>query len=680
MSAVASIARPRRLRRSFDLPEVRWASIAVVLFVPALVLHLAGGPKAVEWVFWIGCYAAGGWEPGLAGVQELIGRRLDVDLLMVGAAVAAAAIGQVVDGGLLIIIFATSGALEAMATQRTRDSVRALFDLAPETTTKRLIGTDGSISEEQVETSTLVKGDVIVVRPGQRVGGDGVVLEGTSEVDQSSVTGEYLPALKEVGSEVFAGTLNGTGALVVEVRHAAADSVVARIVELVEQASETKAKVQLFIERVEQRYSVAMVSASILFFVLPLALGVWSLQESLLRAMTFMIVASPCAVLLATMPPLLSAVANAGRHGVLVKDTVVMERLGQTTAVVFDKTGTITTGKPHVEAILTDPVNGADERTVLEAAASTEALSEHPIGRAIVAAATARDVRELPCSDFAAIPGTGVRAVVAGQTISVLAPRAVEDFSERSPELADAASAAESRARNAAVVVIDGHPSGVIVLADEVRSEAAASVADLERLTEAPAALLTGDNERAARQVAERVGIPVVESALLPHEKVSSITDRQANDLVVLAVGDGVNDAPALAASDVGIAMGATGSDLTLQTADGVILGDRLDVLPALLRLSRQARRFVAANLIFAFGMIAVLVILDLIGRLPLPLGVVGHEGSTVVVGMNGLRLLSNRYWQPAPGAVLSRPKAASAEPTADMPVKPEPQVGENLA
>ncbi|GAA1883708.1 hypothetical protein GCM10009814_12420 [Lapillicoccus jejuensis] len=327
------------------VPEVRWAALSLVLFLAGLVVDLAGGPAWAWGPLLAGCYVAGGWEPLLAGLSALRERTLDVDLLMVVAALGAAAIGQVLDGALLIVIFATSGALEAVATARTEDSVRSLLDLAPETATR--VGPDG---EESVAVEDLVVGDLVLVRPGERVGADGEVVGGASDVDQATITGEPLPVPKHPGDEVFAGTMNGTGALRVRVGRPAADSVVARIAALVQEASRTKARTQLFVEKVEQRYSVGMVAATVVLFAVPLLLG-QALDEALLRAMTFMIVASPCAVVLATMPPLLAAIASAGRRGVLVKSAVVMERLGTTTRVAFDKTGTLTRGTPRVEDV-----------------------------------------------------------------------------------------------------------------------------------------------------------------------------------------------------------------------------------------------------------------------------------------------------------------------------------------
>ncbi|MBQ1161822.1 HAD-IC family P-type ATPase, partial [Streptomyces sp. A73] len=353
-------AAPRRRTRVLALPEVRWALAALALFLLALPLDLLGAPAWTWAPLFAATYVTGGWEPGWEGLKALKDKTLDVDLLMVVAALGAAAIGQVLDGALLIVIFATSGALEALATARTADSVRGLLDLAPATATR--LPPDGG--EESVAAQSLTVGDTILVRPGERIGADGRVLDGQSEVDQSTITGEPLPAAKQNGDEVFAGTVNGTGSLRVRVERDPADSVLARIVAMVEEASETKAPTQLFVEKVEQRYSLVMVAATLALFAVPLAFGA-ALQPTLLRAMTFMIVASPCAVVLATMPPLLSAIANAGRHGVLVKSAVVMERLGQTDAVALDKTGTLTEGAPHLADVCPLPGSGLTEDTLL---------------------------------------------------------------------------------------------------------------------------------------------------------------------------------------------------------------------------------------------------------------------------------------------------------------------------
>ncbi|WP_069736368.1 heavy metal translocating P-type ATPase [Streptomyces sp. EN27] len=631
-------APPRRRTRVLALPEARWALAALVLFVLALPAYLLGGPAWLWGPLFAATYVTGGWEPGWEGLKALKDRTLDVDLLMVVAALGAATIGQVLDGALLIVIFATSGALEAVATARTADSVRGLLDLAPTTATRLL--PDGT--EESVDTGLLTVGETILVRPGERVGADGRVLDGASDVDQATITGEPLPVAKQPGDEVFAGTVNGTGALRVRVERDPADSVIARIVKMVQEASETKAPTQLFIEKIEQRYSIGMVIATLAVFGVPLAFGD-PLQSALLRAMTFMIVASPCAVVLSTMPPLLSAIANAGRHGVLAKSAVVMERLGQIDTVALDKTGTLTEGTPRVTDITPLPGTGLDESALLRLAASAEHASEHPLARAIVRAADEQGLAPAEATGFTSAPGAGVVATVGGHRIRVGSPAHLGPVG--GDGLDGVVRSLEDDGRTAVLVLRDDALVGVLGIADRLRTDARATVAALTELTGRPPALLTGDNERAARLLAAEVGITDVRAGLLPQDKVAAVREWEAEGRRVLVVGDGVNDAPALAAAHTGIAMGRAGSDLALETADAVVVRDELATVPAVVALSRTARRLVVQNLVIAGVFITVLVAWDLIGTLPLPLGVAGHEGSTVIVGLNGLRLLREHAW-----------------------------------
>ncbi|MEU3633987.1 MULTISPECIES: heavy metal translocating P-type ATPase [Streptomyces] len=629
---------PRRRTRLLALPEARWALASLLLFLPALPLYLLGAPAWAWGPLFAACYATGGWDPGWEGLKALRDKTLDVDLLMVVAALGAAAIGQVLDGALLIVIFATSGALEAVATARTADSVRGLLDLAPSTAIR--LRDDGA--EETVDAERLAVGDVVLVRPGERVGADGRVLDGASDVDQATITGEPLPVAKQAGDEVFAGTVNGTGALRVRVERDPSDSVIARVVRMAEEASETKAPTQLFIERIEQRYSIGMVIATLAVFGIPLAFGD-DLPSALLRAMTFMIVASPCAVVLSTMPPLLSAIANAGRHGVLAKSAVVMERLGQVDAVALDKTGTLTEGTPRVTGVLPLPGPGLDEDRLLALAGAAEHPSEHPLARAVVRAARERGLVLAEATGFTSYPGAGVTATVDGHTVQIGSPARL--LPGGSPELDDTVRSLEDEGRTAVLVLRDGVPVGVLGIADRLRPDARATVAALTELTGRTPVLLTGDNERAARRLAAEVGISDVRAGLLPQDKVAAVRAWEAEGLRVMVVGDGVNDAPALAAAHTGIAMGRAGSDLALETADAVVVRDELATIPAVVALSRTARRLVTQNLAIAGTFIAALVAWDLIGTLPLPLGVAGHEGSTVIVGLNGLRLLREAAW-----------------------------------
>jgi heavy metal translocating P-type ATPase len=361
--------------------------------------------------------------------------------------------------------------------------------------------------------------------------------------------------------------------------------------------------------------------------------------------MTFMIVASPCAVVLATMPPLLSAMANAGRHGVLVKSAVVMEQLGQTSRVAFDKTGTLTEGTPRVSDIQTLPDTGVDTAQLLGLAAAAEYSSEHPLARAVVTAAHDAGLPLRPAAQFTSAPGRGVAARIDGRLVEVGSPTHLGGSSGPHPALALAADL-EAAGRTAVLVRLDGRLVGVLGIADRLRPGGADTVTAITELTGTAPLLLTGDNPRAAAALAAEVGITDVRAGLLPQDKVDAVRDLQADGQRVMLIGDGVNDAPALAAAHTGVAMGRAGSDLALDTADAVIVRDELATVPAIIALSRHARRLVIANLLIAAAFITGLVLWDLFGTLPLPLGVLGHEGSTVIVGLNGLRLLRTTAWR----------------------------------
>lgn len=637
----------------WSVTSVRWAAGALALFLAGLAAQLSGAPQTVWWTLYLACYLAGGWGSAWAGAQALRDKALDVDLLMIVAAIGAVAIGQIFDGALLIVIFATSGALDEVATKHTADSVKGLMSLAPD----QAVLVDGEGNERVVPSGGLVVGDRVVVRPGERIPADGVVLSGGSEVDQCSITGESMLVVKTVGDDVFAGTANGSGVLRVVVARDPSQSVVARIVALVSEASATKAETQLFIEKIEQRYSVGVVAATVALVAVPLMLG-FPVQPTLLRAMTFMIVASPCAVVLATMPPLLCVIANAGRHGILVKSAVVVERLAEITVVALDKTGTLTCGAPRLTTLKALQPELLGGPRLLELAAAAEQFSEHPLGRAIVEEARRRGVSIPAAEDFRAVPGRGVRAMVGRDFVEVCSLASFRGVlpSDVTHLLAGA---------TAAVVAVNGTAVGVLGLTDRIRSDAVDSIAALTGLMSSPPVLLTGDNAGAARPVARDAGIADVRAGLLPEQKVAAVRELQAGGHRVLVVGDGVNDAPAMAAACASMAMGA-GSDLTLQTADAVTVRDELHTIPTLIRLARQARRVVTVNLALAGSFISVLVLWDLFGHLPLPLGVAGHEGSTLLVALNGMRLLSNRTWQSAARECQFRDRKGSGRDSKD--------------
>ncbi len=618
---------------------------------PALALYLAA-------------YAVGGWEPGRSGLRSLRAGRIDIDLLMVAAALGAFAIGQAPDGAVLIFIFALSHSLEEYALDRTRSAIHSLVSLRPTQARRLLTPPQGAAGPEEVggggqvawvPVEELRVGDLVEVLPGERLPVDGVIVQGRSAVDLSAMTGESIPQGRGPGDEVLAGSVNLQGLLWVRVTKKPEESTLARIIQLVEQARERKARLQRFIERFEGRYSAAVVAGTLLLVLAgPLALG-WEWRETLRRAMTAMVAASPCAVVLSTMPTMLSAMAASARRGVLFKGAVHLEQLGAVRVVAFDKTGTLTAGTLQVTEVVAGP--GWEETAVVALAAGAEGGSEHPVARAIVREANRLGLRPQTPQWSRVRPGRGVEAQVGVDRVVVGSPAWFREMGLTvSPALAASLQRLEAAGQTAMLVGIEGAGAvGVIAVTDRVREEAASAVAALRRLGVRRVVMLTGDNPRVAEAIGAQVGVDEVHAALLPEQKMEVLERLKTRFGTVAMVGDGINDAPALAAASVGIAMGGAGTDVALETADVVLMSDDLARLEGAIALGRAAERTVRHNLAFAFTVMAGLLALAAMGHLSLTQAVVGHEGSTVLVALNGLRLLAYRW----PKALQVRPEGA---------------------
>ena len=612
------------------------------LFVLAGVLaQRAGGPASLFVPLYLAGYVLGGYRQAIDGVQTLVrDRELDVDLLMVVAAIGAAAIGYWGDGALLIFIFALSGTLEGYASARTQRDLEALLNLNPEEATVERAG-----RELRVPASTLQVGDTVIVRPGERIPGDGRILAGQSSVNEASITGESIPVDKRETDEVFAGSINGSGALRVGVTRNAGDTVLARIITLVRDAQENRPATQLFIERFERGYARVVVLGAVLFMLVPTLAGWWTFDQALYRAMIFLVVASPCALAASMMPTLLSALSNGARRGILFKGSNFLEALGRVRAVAFDKTGTLTTGTPSVTEFL--PLNGENPETLLATAAGVERLSEHPLARAIVRAAENRGLPLPNAEGTRALTGIGAEARVNGQVWRVGKPGL---FGRVPSNVQDLQARLEAEGKTV-VYAGDGEARLLIALRDTVRPEARETVAALRRQGVGHVVLLTGDAQETAGAVARELGITEVRAGLLPEDKIRAVQDLIRRYGPVAMVGDGVNDAPALAAATVGIAMGAGGTDVALETADVVLMKSDLAAVPYAVELGRKSLRVVKQNLTFALAVIVLLVVLNVLGDINLPLGVVGHEGSTLLVTLSGLRLLRGLGMPAGPGA-----------------------------
>lgn len=589
-------------------------------------------------------YVFGGLRAFIQGLAALRELRPDINFLMILAALVSARLGHWDEGALLLLLFSLSDALERYAVERTRRGVRELMNLRPDSA---VLVQDGR--ETRVPVSQLRIGDAVRIRPGERVPVDGTVIEGTSAVDESIVTGESMPVEKSPGDSVFAGTFNADGSLLVRMLRPPAESTIARIVRLVEQAQERKARAQRTIEAWETPYVWSVLGVCLLAILLQAAL-LGDLPAAVYSGMVLLVAASPCAVVLASPVAVLAAVTYGARHGVLFKGGAHIDALAAAQTIAFDKTGTLTRGKPVVQRVIAAGGCCADE--LLALCAAVESHSEHPLAKAIVAHARQRGLNIAHVEDFMRLPGVGVCGRVQGRFVR--AGRFGDSERETTrlpPELL--ARLDELAGQTTILVTIDDQVCGLLALSDSLRPEAAAALHALRRLGIRRFVLLTGDQAQPAALVAQELHLDETLHSLRPEEKVEQVRRLAARDAGVVMVGDGVNDAPALAAATVGVAMGAAGSDVALETADVVLMPDDLIGLPKAIHLARRCRGVIRQSLTFAFSMIALLVALTLLSitawhaTLPLPLAVLGHEGSTVLVVLNGLRLLRER---PVPG------------------------------
>lgn len=601
----------------------------------------------------VAAFSAGGWYGVVDAIRSMRDRRLDINFLMIAAAIGAAAIDHWTEGITLLFLFSLSNTLQSYAMERSRSAISSLVKLRPAEAT---LIRDGR--EERVAVERLKPGDRIRIRPGEMVATDGVVVDGQSELDQASVTGESMPVEKSPGDPVFAGTLNGTGSLEVAVVKAVTDSTLARMIQLVEAAQGQKAQSQQFLERAEGYYAVGVIGVALGCAVVPWLMGA-SFEQSFYRAMVLLVVASPCALIIATPAALLSAIANGARKGVLFKGGAHLERLAQVCVVAFDKTGTLTRGVLSVTDIIVSPSapSGLSESDLLATAAALESRSEHHIAKAVLAAARQRGLGLPELRDFRTLPGRGVYARANGFLVWIGGERLYREHGEAIPDdLSRLMKSLEAEGKTVLLVHREvaregglgqhegwGGWLGLIAVADSIRPEAAKAVDQLRKLGIRYVAMLTGDNPGAAKRIAEVVGVDQFDAGLLPEEKVEVLGRLRREYGPVLMVGDGVNDAPALAAAHVGSAMGAAGSDVALETADLVFMSDDLLKVPYAIALSRRAARIMRQNVVFAIGVIGVLGVAAMAYGLALPLGVVGHEGSTLIVVANGLRLLGFR-------------------------------------
>lgn len=599
-------------------------------------------------------YIFGGWY----GIQEAYKsareKKINVDMLMILSAIGAATVNQWHEGATLLFLFSLSNVLQTYAMDRSRNAIKALLKLRPN---EALVKRNGK--EERVPIGDLRIDDIIIIIPGENIAADGVIVNGSSAINQSSITGESVPVDKEPGDPVYAATINGSGTLEVRVTRLATDSTLSRIIQMVETAQHQRARTQYLLETFESYYAVGVILFTIGLILVPwLVLG-HEFYESFYKAMVILVVASPCALIISTPASILSAIANGARRGILYKGGAYMERMAEVKAIAFDKTGTLTQGKMKVTDVYVGKNNPANvtELSLLALSAALEGRSEHPIAKAVVAEANERNVQIPAMTNFVSLPGRGVHAKSEGYLTFIGGFRMFEEHGETIPDdLMQAKNRFEQEGKTVLIIhrelgrnddkgihEDDGGWLGCIGVADVVREDAVKAIAELKRIGIVATVMLTGDNPTVAASIAKQTGIDEVYANLLPEQKVEVLRNLQKKYGTVAMVGDGVNDAPALATASVGIAMGAAGTDVAMETTDVVLMGDTLMNIPYAINLSKRARKIVWQNILFSLSVIVVLVSAALGFSMPLPFGVIGHEGSTLIVVANGLRLLRHK-------------------------------------
>ena len=558
---------------------------------------------------------------------------LDINVLMLVAVIGAMLIGEWSEAATVTFLFAFAQILEVRSMDRARHAIRALMSLTPPEAVVRR-GSD----EMRVSVDDVRLGEVLLVKPGEKIPLDGVVISGSSPVNQAPITGESLPVEKSSGDGVFAGTINGHGALDVRVTHLRQDTTLARIISLVELAQSQRAPTQAFVERFARYYTPAVIAVAIGIALVPPVLLAQPFSSWFYRALVLLVISCPCALVISTPVAVVSAIATAARRGVLIKGGVHLERLGSIRCVAFDKTGTLTRGTPHVVEVISLNDTAIDE--VLEIAAGLEVRSEHPVGRAILAKAVESGIALPPSVEFQSIPGRGAQGLVDGRSTLVGNHRLIEERGLCNAAIHERLDALAASGRTAVLVAREGRPLGIIALADRPRESARDAIELLRAQGVQRVVMLTGDNHASANALSREIGADETRAELLPHDKVTAVRDLRKIYGTVAMVGDGVNDAPALAAADVGIAMGTAGTDAALETADIALMADELLKIPFAIRLGRATLRNIQTNVTLSLGLKVIFLALAVTGSATLWMAVMADMGASLLVIANGMRLL----------------------------------------
>lgn len=601
-----------------------------------LFVSIQGETNPIPIAMFIIAILVGGMGIFKTGFRNLARFEFDMKTLMTIAIIGAAIIGEWEEAAVVVFLFAVSEALEAYSMDKARQSIRGLMDIAPPTAIiKRAHGEH--FHELELPTEDIEIGDILIVKPGQKIAMDGIVISGLSAVNQAAITGESIPVNKTVNDEVFAGTLNEEGALEVRVTKRVEDTTIAKIIHLVEEAQAEKAPSQQFVDRFAKYYTPAIIIIAFLVAILPpLFMGDW--QHWIYQGLAVLVVGCPCALVVSTPVAIVTAIGNAARQGVLIKGGIHLEQLGHIEAVAFDKTGTLTEGQPAVTDIVT--MEGWSEDYVLQLVAAVEKQSQHPLAKAILNRLHDKNLSELVPTDFQSVTGKGAFATVDQQIIYVGSMKWASTLGSIDKNIENQVKKLQEQGKTVVAAVSKSQLIGLIGIADQLRHESKDVLLKLKALKVKHMVMLTGDAEPTAQAIATSLQVTDVRAGLLPEEKLMAIKDLRAQFGAVAMVGDGVNDAPALATANVGIAMGGAGTDAALETADIALMGDDLTKLPYTIGLSRKTLRIIKENIIFALALKLIALLLVIPGWLTLWIAIFADMGATLLVVFNSLRLI----------------------------------------
>ena len=611
-------------------PKTLTTILSGIFLLPAILLEWSGAGEEILMPLYVAAMLFGGYHVAKSGLYGLKSFTMDTNFLMTIAAVGAVAIREWGEGAMVVFLFSLGNALQAYTLDKTRKSIRSLMELAPR---EALVRRDGQ--EILLAVDEIVINDVVLVKPGELIAMDGTVINGVSSVNQASITGESIPVEKQAGDIVYAGTINENGALEITVTKLASDSTLSKIMHMVEEAQAQKAPMQQFVDVFAKYYTPTVILAALCLMTIPTLFFGQPFDVWFYKALVLLVISCPCALVISTPVSIVSAIGNASRHGVLIKGGAHLEQMGRVQAIAFDKTGTLTVGKPVVTDVV--PLNGISKEDLLSLAATIEKWSEHPLAEAIVV--HARNMPLKSVSNFQALSGRGAQADVDGQTIYVGNRRLFEEIgcviAADEPRL----TTLEHQGKTAMLVGTSQKVLGVIAVADTLREHSAASLAALREAGVRNMVMLTGDNERVAATIASTLSIDAVYSELLPEDKVAALKQVSSKYGRVAMVGDGVNDAPALASADVGIAMGVAGSDSALETADIALMSDDLGKLAYIMKLSRKTVAIIKQNVTFSIAIKLLFVVGTFIGFVNLWLAILADTGASLLVTLNGMRL-----------------------------------------